>query len=164
MTIYCNMVMIHIVSSLLGNNYYRKCIELLYSYFEVLMLISQHIYPDPSLLLLLILPIQNNKSVIASLTCDVRKNTVHRVRSCAKTQTFLCLMLHSPLDPTPHTVFSVHHPQLFFNIICDLPSKNQHSLHLRFQLFNSLSNLLGKTQFLFHSTDNISLILLSALI
>ena len=68
MTIYCNMVMIHIVSPLLGNNYYRKCIELLYSYFEVLMLISQHIYPDPSLLLLLILPIQNNKSVIASLT------------------------------------------------------------------------------------------------
>ena len=39
MTIYCNMVMIHIVSPLLGNNYYRKCIELLYSYFEVLMLI-----------------------------------------------------------------------------------------------------------------------------
>ena len=54
-------------------------------------------------------PIQNNKSVKAPFTCDVQKNTVLRVGSRVKYSTRLHLMLYLSLDPTPHTVFSVHH-------------------------------------------------------
>ena len=54
-------------------------------------------------------PMQSNKSVKALLTYNVQKNTVLRVRSHVKYSTWLCLMLYLPLNPTPHTVFSVHH-------------------------------------------------------
>ena len=56
---------------------------------------------------------QNNKSVKAPFTCDVRKNTVLGV---GKFSTQFCLMLYLPLYPTPCTVFSVHHSQQCFNI------------------------------------------------
>ena len=66
-----------------------------------------HHSTDP--LLLLILHIQNNKSVKAPFTSDVRNKTVFGVGSHAKYSFWLWLMMYLPLDPTPHTVFSVHH-------------------------------------------------------
>ena len=57
------------------------------------------------LLLLLILPMQNNKSVKALFTCDVEKNTVLGVRSSVKYRTWLHLVLYLPLDPTPVLYF-----------------------------------------------------------
>ena len=48
-------------------------------------LLGVHIHSNPSLLLLLILPMQNNKSVKAPFTRDVWKNTVLGVGSHANT-------------------------------------------------------------------------------
>ena len=61
------------------------------------LLLLLFIHPDPSLLLLLILPIQNNKSVKAPFTHDVWKNTVLGVESCANTALGFasCCICHS---------------------------------------------------------------------
>ena len=59
----------------------------------------------PSLLLLLIFPMQNNKSVKAPFTPDVRKIIILRVGCHVKYSTPLCLVLFLTLNPTPETVF-----------------------------------------------------------
>ena len=56
-----------------------------------------HYVPGPSLLLLLILPMQNNKSVKTLFIRDVQKDTVLSVGS------HVHLMLYLPLNPTPPT-------------------------------------------------------------
>ena len=49
------------------------------------------------------------KTVKSPFTCDVPKNTVLGVGSHVKYSTQLHLTLYLSLDPTPHTVFFVHH-------------------------------------------------------
>ena len=57
------------------------------------------------LLLLLILPTQNNRSVKVLFTHDVWINTVFREGSHVKFSIHLHLVLYLPLNPTPHAVF-----------------------------------------------------------
>ena len=64
---------------------------------------------DPLLLLILILPTQNDKSVKALFTRNVWKNIALRVRPYVKYSARLCLVLYLPLDPTLRIAFSVHH-------------------------------------------------------
>ena len=71
-----------------------------------------YIHPNPSLLLLLILPMQNNKP---HLFVMCRKFSTRGGVLC-KYSTRLHLVLYLPLNPTPHIVFSVHHLQWCFNI------------------------------------------------
>ena len=78
-----------------------------------------HHVPDPSLLLLLILPMQNNTSIKAPLIFihDVWKNVVLGVGSYS---TWLRLVLCLPLYPTPHTVFAYITHNGAFNITITL--------------------------------------------
>ena len=73
-------------------------------YLSPLFVYAHHV-SGPSLLLLLIFPMQNSKSVKAPFTRDVRKNTVLRVGSHVKYSTWLCLMLYLPLNLTPILYF-----------------------------------------------------------
>ena len=62
----------------------------------------------PSLLLLLILPTQNNRSVKVLFTHDVWIITVFREGSHVKYSIHLRLILYLPLNPTPHSYCILH--------------------------------------------------------
>ena len=73
------------------------------------------IHPDPSLLLLLILPTQSNKSVKAPFIRDVQK-IQYLGWSLVQIQHLASPHALFATRPIPHTIFLAHHSQQCFNI------------------------------------------------